>query len=220
MRDAPSLFFRPEQQPLAARMRPRSLDEVVGQEHLLGPGRPLRQAVERGAPGSIILWGPPGSGKTTIARLMAGAAGRTFEPFSAVTEGVPRIREIVALARARLDAGGPGTILFVDEIHRLNKAQQDSLLPPTEDGTVTLVGATTENPSFELNSALLSRARVFVLEPLAPDAVRLLLTRALAEAESGLAGLSVTVDPDALDAIAVEADGDAISHWRLSFLRL
>ena len=205
----PSLFARPDQQPLAARMRPASLDEVVGQEHLLGPGRPLREAVEQVTPGSIILWGPPGSGKTTIARLMAGASNRVFEPFSAVTEGVPRIREIVQLARSRLDSGGPGTVLFVDEIHRLNKAQQDSLLPPTEDGTVSLVGATTENPSFEINGALLSRSRVFVLRPLAVADVRLLLDRALRDRERGLAGNELEVDSEALDLIAVEADGDA-----------
>ena len=204
-----SLFARPDQQPLAARMRPVSLDEVVGQDHLLGPGRPLREAVERGTPGSIILWGPPGSGKTTIARLMAGASRRVFEPFSAVTEGVPRIREIVQLARSRLDSGGPGTVLFVDEIHRLNKAQQDSLLPPTEDGTVSLVGATTENPSFEINGALLSRSRVFVLQPLAVTDVRLLLERALGDRERGLAGEEVEAESEALDLIAVEADGDA-----------
>ena len=204
-----SLFARPEQQPLAARMRPATLDEVVGQQHLLAPGRPLREAVERGAPGSIILWGPPGSGKTTIARLMAGASQRVFEPFSAVTEGVPRIREIVNLARGRLDAGGAGTVLFVDEIHRLNKAQQDSLLPPTEDGTVALVGATTENPSFEINGALLSRSRVFVLQPLdAPD-IRTLLDRALTDRERGLADLKLVADDDALELIAAEADGDA-----------
>ena len=204
-----SLFARPEQQPLAARMRPVTLDEVVGQQHLLAPGRPLREAVERGAPGSIILWGPPGSGKTTIARLMAGASQRVFEPFSAVTEGVPRIREIVNLARGRLDAGGAGTVLFVDEIHRLNKAQQDSLLPPTEDGTVALVGATTENPSFEINGALLSRSRVFVLQPLdAPD-IRTLLDRALTDRERGLADLKLVADDDALELIAAEADGDA-----------
>ncbi|HEU4954063.1 MAG TPA: AAA family ATPase, partial [Gemmatimonadales bacterium] len=151
---------REASQPLAARMRPRTLDEFVGQEHLLAPGKPLREAVERGVPGSMIFWGPPGSGKTTLAHLVASTTARVFVPFSAVTEGVPRIREIVGEARARLDSGGAQTILFVDEIHRLNKAQQDSLLPPSEDGTLTLIGATTENPSFEINGALLSRTRV------------------------------------------------------------
>src|SRR5688572_6288399 len=149
-----------ETRPLAARMRPSSLDEFVGQEHLLGPGKPLRDAIERGTPGSMIFWGPPGTGKTTLAHLVASSTERVFEPFSAVTEGVPRIREIVNEARARLESGGPQTILFIDEIHRLNKAQQDSLLPPAEDGTIVLIGATTENPSFEVIGALLSRTRV------------------------------------------------------------
>ncbi len=196
-------------EPLAARMRPRSLDEFLGQTHLLGPDRPLRLLVERGIPGSLVFWGPPGSGKTTLAHLIAGAAGRIVVPFSAVSEGVPRIREILLAARERLAAGGAQTVLFVDEIHRLNKAQQDSLLPPTEDGTFTLIGATTENPSFEVNGALLSRTRVFVLQPLSPDDLLVLLRRALADAERGLARLELEVDDDALGAIAVEADGDA-----------
>jgi putative ATPase len=207
---APSLF---EQlgglRPLAARMRPVTLDEFAGQEHLLAPGRPLRDAVERGTPGSIILWGPPGSGKTTLAHLMARATHRAFEPFSAVTEGVPRIREIVAGARERRASSGQATILFIDEIHRLNKAQQDSLLPPTEEGVVTLVGATTENPSFAINPALLSRTRVFVLQPLQPGHLRALLERALADRDRGVASLDVTAVPQALDFIAEEADGDA-----------
>jgi putative ATPase len=200
---------REASQPLAARMRPRTLDEFVGQEHLLAPGKPLREAVERGVPGSMIFWGPPGSGKTTLAHLVASTTARVFVPFSAVTEGVPRIREIVGEARARLDSGGAQTILFVDEIHRLNKAQQDSLLPPSEDGTITLIGATTENPSFEINGALLSRTRVFVLQPLSADAIRILLERALRDMERGLGQLGLEVDPEALESIAVEADGDA-----------
>jgi putative ATPase len=151
-------------------MRPRALDEVVGQRHVLGPGRPLREMLERRRVGSMILWGPPGSGKTTIARLIAAHTDRAFVPFSAVTEGVPRVREIVGEAAERWRAEGRGTILFVDEIHRFNRGQQDAFLPHVETGTVTLVGATTENPSFELVGALLSRARVFVLEALgAPD---------------------------------------------------
>lgn len=198
-----------ENQPLAARMRPRTLDEFVGQEHLLAPGKPLREAVERGVPGSMIFWGPPGSGKTTLAHLVATSTARVFVPFSAVTEGVPRIREIVGEARARLDLGGPQAILFVDEIHRLNKAQQDSLLPPAEDGTITLIGATTENPSFEINGALLSRTRVFVLQPLSAEAVTVLLERALRDEERGLGRLGLTVEPDALRSMAIEADGDA-----------
>ncbi len=196
-------------QPLAARLRPRSLDEFVGQEHLLAPGKPLRVAIERGVPGSMIFWGPPGTGKTTLAHLMASSTARVFVPFSAVTEGVPRIREIVSEARARLEGGGSQTILFVDEIHRLNKAQQDSLLPPAEDGTVTLVGATTENPSFEINGALLSRTRVFVLRPLTAEHLEVLLRRALEDRERGLGALDLRMDEDALRSIAAEADGDA-----------
>jgi putative ATPase len=198
-----------ESRPLAARMRPASLDEFVGQEHLLGPGKPLRDAIERGMPGSMIFWGPPGSGKTTLAHLIASSTERVFVPFSAVTEGVPRIREILAEARARLESGGQQTILFVDEIHRLNKAQQDSLLPPAEDGTITLIGATTENPSFEVIGALLSRTRVFVLQPLAPGDIERLLRRALDDVDRGLGGSELSVDPDALALMAAEADGDA-----------
>ena len=198
-----------ETRPLAARMRPATLDEFVGQEHLLGPGKPLRDAIERGAPGSMIFWGPPGSGKTTLAHLVATSTARVFVPFSAVTEGVPRIREIVNEARAGLEAGGEQTILFVDEIHRLNKAQQDSLLPPAEDGTITLIGATTENPSFEVIGALLSRTRVFVLQPLTPDHIEILVQRALTDADRGLGGLGLEVDPEALTTTAAEADGDA-----------
>src|SRR5215204_1086963 len=198
-----------ETRPLAARMRPLTLDELVGQTHLLGPGKPLRDAIERGAPGSMIFWGPPGSGKTTLAHLVATSTARVFVPFSAVTEGVPRIREIVSEARGRLESGGEQTILFVDEIHRLNKAQQDSLLPPAEDGTVTLIGATTENPSFEVIGALLSRTRVFVLQPLTPDHIEQLIHRALADSERGLGRDQLTVDPEALSLIAAEADGDA-----------
>ncbi len=196
-------------QPLAARMRPRVLDEFAGQGHLLAPGKPLREAIERGVPGSMIFWGPPGTGKTTLAHLAASTSQRVFVPFSAVTEGVPRIREIVAAARARLEAGGAQTIMFIDEIHRLNKAQQDSLLPPSEDGTITLIGATTENPSFEINGALLSRSRVFVLQPLDPGDIEGLMRRALADEERGLGRQRLDVEEDALRAIAVEADGDA-----------
>jgi putative ATPase len=198
-----------EAQPLAARMRPRILDEFVGQEHVLGAGRPLREAIERDVPGSMIFWGPPGSGKTTLAHLVANSSQRVFVPFSAVTEGVPRIREIVTAARGRLESGGARTILFIDEIHRLNKAQQDSLLPPSEDGTLTLIGATTENPSFEINGALLSRTRVFVLQPLTPEDVEVVLRRALEDEERGLGGQRLSVEDDALRSIAVEADGDA-----------
>src|ERR687890_830297 len=198
-----------ETRPLAARMRPTSLDEFVGQEHLLGPGKPLRDAIERGMPGSMIFWGPPGSGKTTLAHLIASSTERVFVPFSAVTEGVPRIREIINEARDRLESGGQQTILFIDEIHRLNKAQQDSLLPPAEDGTITLIGATTENPSFEVIGSLLSRTRVFVLQPLQAEHIESLIRRALQDAEQGVGAMELTVDPEAMALIAEEADGDA-----------
>jgi putative ATPase len=207
-RGTASLFERNVPQPLAARMRPRSLDEVVGQNHLLAPGKPLREAIEKGSVGSMIFWGPPGSGKTTLARVIAQYTDREFVSFSAVTEGVPRVREIVAEAEARRRLGR-GTILFADEIHRFNKAQQDAFLPHVEAGTITLIGATTENPSFEINGALLSRVRVFVLQPLGPTDIRVLVERALADSERGLGALGLEVDDDALDLLATEADGDA-----------
>ena len=195
--------------PLAARMRPRTLDEFVGQEKLVGPEGALRELIERDRVPSLILWGPPGCGKTTLAAILAGRTGARFEPFSAVTEGIPRVRELIAQAAERKRAGGPDTILFVDEIHRFNRAQQDAFLPHVEAGTIVLVGATTENPSFEVVGPLLSRTRVFVLEPLAPAAVEELLVRALAETERGLGHLDLEADPDALRLLAVAADGDA-----------
>lgn len=208
--DAPNLFTSTvNNQPLAARMRPRNLDETVGQQQLLGPGKPLRNAIERGTVGSMILWGPPGTGKTTLARVVAQTTNQVFVPFSAVSEGVPRIRQIVGEAEERLRAGDRRTILFIDEIHRLNKAQQDSLLPHVEEGTVTLIGATTETPSFEINGALLSRARVFVLEPLRPRDLEILVRRALADEERGLAKLKLDATDEAIAAIAELADGDA-----------
>jgi putative ATPase len=203
-----SLFESAAGQPLAARMRPRTLDEIVGQQHLLAPGKPLREAIERGTIGSVVFWGPPGSGKTTIARVIARYTDREFVPFSAVTEGVPRVREIVADAEGRRRLGR-GTILFADEIHRFNKAQQDAFLPHVEAGTITLIGATTENPSFEIIGALLSRVRVFVLEPLSPRDLHALVGRALADRERGLGDLELAMDDDAADLIATEADGDA-----------
>ena len=207
-RGTASLFAPTLPQPLAARMRPRTLDEIVGQRHLLAPGKPLRDAIEKGTVSSMIFWGPPGTGKTTIARVIAQYTDREFVPFSAVTEGVPRVREIVAEAEGRRRLGR-GTILFADEIHRFNKAQQDAFLPHVEAGTITLIGATTENPSFEINGALLSRVRVFVLQALTPDDLRGLLERALADGERGLGGWNLSIDPDALELLSVEADGDA-----------
>lgn len=194
--------------PLAARMRPRTLDEVVGQQHLLAPGRALRTAIDVGDTGSILFWGPPGSGKTTIARVIAHHVRGEFVPFSAVTEGVQRIREVVADAERRL-ALGVRTIVFIDEIHRFNRAQQDALLPHVESGMLTLIGATTENPSFEINGALLSRMRVFVLEPLAAADITALVKRALDDAERGLGSLPLAVDDESLAALAEQADGDA-----------
>ena len=204
-----SLFTPPvSAQPLAARIRPKTLDELVGQHHLLDPGKPLREAIERGAITSMVFWGPPGSGKTTIGRLIAHYTDREFVPFSAVTEGVARVREIIAAAEERLELGRQ-TILFVDEIHRFNKAQQDAFLPHVESGTVTLIGATTENPSFEMNGALLSRMRVFVLQPIAAEDILVLIRRALADPDRGLGKQNLVVDDDAMQLIAHEADGDA-----------
>jgi len=195
--------------PLADRMRPRALDEVLGQEHLLGAGAVLRSAIETGELHSMILWGPPGSGKTTLARLMAHTAGARFVAFSAVLSGVKEIREVVAEAERARARQRTRTILFVDEIHRFNRAQQDAFLPHVETGTLVLVGATTENPSFEVNSALLSRCRVYVLRPLGEDGLVAIMRRALGDAARGLAGLGAEVDDDALRLIARLANGDA-----------
>ena len=203
----PGLFSTAE--PLAARLRPRTLEEYVGQSQLLAPGRALGDAIRRGDVGSVILWGPPGSGKTTLARLIAQYTSRHFVGFSAVTEGVPRVREIIAEAERRRHEEGKGTILFCDEIHRFNRAQQDAFLPHVESGAVTLVGATTENPSFELTGALLSRSRVYVLEPLGPEDLRLLVRRAVEDRERGLGSLELTVEPAAEEALLTVADGDA-----------
>ncbi len=206
---APSIFEESTgRAPLAARMRPRSLDEVAGQRHLLDRGRALRESIEAGDTGSILFWGPPGTGKTTLARLIARYTKGEFIQFSAVTDGIPRIREIVADAERRL-VTGVRTVLFVDEIHRFNRGQQDALLPHVEAGTVTLIGATTENPSFEVNGALLSRLRVYVLEPLTPDDIRGVIERALGDKDHGLADDPVTIDADAMAILTVESDGDA-----------
>jgi putative ATPase len=195
--------------PLAARMRPRTLDDYVGQEHLLAPGKALRELIEKDAIGSVIFWGPPGTGKTTLARIIAERTDAAFVHFSAVTEGIARVREIVAEARTRRAATGRRTILFCDEIHRFNKAQQDAFLPHVEAGTIALIGATTENPSFEVIGALLSRSRVFVLQPLEPAVLRQILRRAAADDARGLGGLQLDVEEDAWELMATEADGDA-----------
>jgi len=194
--------------PLAARMRPRTLDEVVGQGHLLAVGRPFREALNRGVVDSLVLWGPPGVGKTTLAHLVADASDATFVAFSAVTDGVARVREVVQEARARRLAGGR-TLLFVDEIHRFNKAQQDAFLPHVEDGTLVLVGATTENPSFALTGALLSRVRVLVLEAIPAVALEALADRALGDAERGLGARALAIQPEARRLLAEQVDGDA-----------
>jgi putative ATPase len=209
----PSLFESAgEHRPLADRMRPQRLDEFLGQEHLLGPGKPLRQAIERGEVSSMVFWGPPGSGKTTLAFLIAKYTDRHFEPFSAVTEGVPRVREIIQDARERRRLEGRGTILFCDEIHRFNKAQQDAFLPWVEQGVVTLIGATTENPSFELTGALLSRLQVYVLQPLSDHDVGAIVERAVLGEEGkgkGERHAEIALSDEATAALVRFADGDA-----------
>ena len=190
-------------------MRPRTLDELLGQDRVIGPGTLLRQAIERDRLSSLILWGPPGSGKTTLARVVAGVTKAHFVQMSAVMAGVADLRREVKEARDRLGMHGDRTILFIDEIHRFNRAQQDAILPHVEDGTVTLIGATTENPSFEVNSPLLSRSRVIVLASLDDDAIRALIERALADAERGLGDEHLQIDVDALDLLVNLANGDA-----------
>jgi len=212
----PEALFQPppERQPLAARMRPRNLDEFVGQTHLVGERGPLRRSIARGHLSSLLLWGPPGTGKTSLARLLAGEIGAHFTTLSAVMSGVVEVRATIAEAQERLNLHGTRSVLFLDEIHRFNKAQQDALLPHVEDGTVTLIGATTENPYFEVNAALLSRMRVWRLEALTDDEVGAVVRRAIVDEERGLAGSlgptgGVALTDDAFDHLVSLAGGDA-----------
>jgi putative ATPase len=196
-------------QPLAARMRPRNLSEFVGQQQFLGEGKLLRRLLEADRLGSVLFYGPPGTGKTTLAQLLASESKSRFRQLNAVTSGVKELREVIEAARDHLAAAGQKTLLFIDEIHRFNKSQQDVLLPDVEDGTVILVGATTQNPFFAINSALVSRSRVFQFQPLSSDDIKELLRRALADKERGLGKIDVRLDDEALDFLAEVSDGDA-----------
>jgi putative ATPase len=207
--DAVEARNRRSAQPLAARMRPRSLDEFVGQEHFLGQGKLLRRLIQADRLGSVVFYGPPGTGKTTLARILATETKSRFEAANAVSSGVKELREILAEARDHLSATGQKTVLFVDEIHRFNKAQQEVLLPEVEEGIVALVGATTHNPSFALTSALVSRSRIFQFRPLSIEEVKTVLRRAVADRERGLGGDSVTLADEAAEFLSATCDGDA-----------
>ncbi len=207
--DADAARGRPPGTPLAERMRPKTLDELVGQDEVLAPGKPLREAIERDLLQSLILWGPPGSGKTTLARIIADRSRADFVAFSAVLAGIKEVRDVMAAAERRRRELGRRTIVFIDEIHRFNKAQQDAFLPRVEHGDIILIGATTENPSFEVNAALLSRSKVFVLRGLGLQATLQILERALVDEEHGLGRAGLKIEPGVLEAIARYANGDA-----------
>jgi putative ATPase len=199
----------PASRPLADRMRPNSLDNFFGQQKIIGPGTPLRRAIESGRVGSIVFWGPPGTGKTTLAHIIAKLCKGEFLPYSAVTSSIKELKMVIASAKKRKKMYGTITYLFIDEIHRFNKAQQDAFLPFVEDGSIILIGATTENPSFEVNTPLLSRLRVYVLERLTKDQIKTIITRALTDAERGLGERKLTIDDKGMDFLAEQADGDA-----------